>query len=548
MRSRPVRGGPRIVTRLVRGGLAVLVTVLAAPLGLGLLYLLRTDRVLAHGGHLLGGSLPLQQLAGDAAQPLARVALAFGLSGLVAGLALVLLTRVRAPLLALAVVLVAWPLLVLDGAVCDAIASSLTVGSRLTLQLRHGGIWFEAALLLTGTLLGALLARRAAPVEPGGEGHTALEHAHAARIVAAHGRDALDPFALREDKAFHFAAGGLLAYRVIGRTAVVGGDPIGPPGSAAAILADFQVHAAARGWAVAVTGVSPAALEQLRGCGLRALQIGAEAVVDPRRFSLEGRRVRKVRQSVARVTRQGWRVEVVQAGELDDGTVAELAEVERRWRAAQRRLQGFAMTLGRLWGAEEDEAALYVVARDPDSQLRAFLRFVPYAGGISLDTMRRGGGEPNGLNEALVVAALRHAAAVGLTEVSLNFAGFAHVMMAEPGALGPRGRALRWALGRAHGRFQLERLARFNAKFLPTWQPRYLLYRGRRGLPSAGLRVLQAEAYVRAPRSTRAPQRWQPATAPVGSPSWRPARDPTHAAADALVPAAPRLVAGARTS
>jgi lysylphosphatidylglycerol synthetase-like protein (DUF2156 family) len=539
---------PSPLTRIIRAGLTALATLLAAPLGLGLLYLLRTDRVLAHGGQRLGGSLPLQQLAGDAAQPLGRVALAFGASGLVAGLALALLTRVRAPLLALALAVVAWPLLVLDGAVSDAIASSWTVGSRLALQLRHDGIWVEAALLLVGTFLGVLLARRAAPQPSGGEGHTPLEHARAARIVAAHGRDALDPFALREDKAFHFAAGGLLAYRVVGRTAVVGGDPIGPRGSAAAILADFQAHAAARGWAVAVTGVSPGALAQLRGCGLRALQIGAEAVVDPRAFSLEGRRVRKVRQSVARVARQGWRVEVVQASELDCETAAELAEVERRWRAAQARLQGFAMTLGRLWGAEEDEAALYVVARDPGGELRAFLRFAPYVGGLSLDSMRRGGAEPNGLNEALVVAALRHAAAAGLTEVSLNFAGFAHVMMAEPAAIGPRRRLLRWVLRRAHGRFQLERLARFNAKFLPAWRPRYLLYQSRRGLPSAGLRVLQAEAYLRAPSGAPALQRWQPATAPARSRSPQSPLDPAQPVTAAGLPAASRPLAGARAS
>ena len=40
------------------------------------------------------------------------------------------------------------------------------------------------------------------------DGHTALEHLRAAALVAAHGSDSLDPFALRADKRFHFAAGG----------------------------------------------------------------------------------------------------------------------------------------------------------------------------------------------------------------------------------------------------------------------------------------------------------------------------------------------------
>jgi lysyl-tRNA synthetase class 2 len=85
--------------------------------------------------------------------------------------------------------------------------------------------------------------------------------------------------------------------------------------------------------------------------------------------------------------------------------------------------------------------------------------------------------------------------------------------MAADAALSRGQRLLRALLRRAHGRFQLERLVRFNAKFLPTWQTRHLLYRGRTRLPLAGLRVLQAEAYVRPPRARPLSVRWQPGPA-----------------------------------
>ena len=47
--------------------------------------------------------------------------------------------------------------------------------------------------------------------------------------------------------------------------------------------------------------------------------------------------------------------------------------------------------------------------RDADGRLRSFLRFASYRDGLSLDLMRRAGEEPNGLTEALVVAAIEHA-------------------------------------------------------------------------------------------------------------------------------------------
>jgi lysyl-tRNA synthetase, class II len=354
--------------------------------------------------------------------------------------------------------------------------------------------------------------RAAAP-----DGHTALEHLRAAALVAAHGSDSLDPFALRADKRFHFAGGGMLAYRVIRGTAVVSGDPIGPRDSAPEILDSFAARARRRGWGVALTGASERHLDGYGTLGLRALQMGSEAIVDPQRFSLEGRPVRKVRQSVARIHRRGWSVDVVDARALEPGASAELAAIERGWRDAQPRVVGFAMTLGRMWSGDEDANGLCVLARSPDGELRAFLHFVRYEGGLSLDVMRRLGDEPNGLNEAMVVAALEHARAEGLREVSLNFAGCAHLMTPDDRPT-PRRRLACFALRRAHGRFQLERLVRFNDKFFPVWRPRYLVYAGRARLPLAALRVLQAEGYLRAPERPPLTSGWQPAPTPASQP------------------------------
>ncbi len=414
--------------------------------------------------------------------------------------------------------------------------SAMTRGQRRSLALVALGLAVAAGAqcLLGGgpgpvaiELVGAVVLWRLLRPARASTGHTPAEHHRAAAVVNRLGSDSLDPFALREDKSFHFAHGGLVAYRTLGATAIVSGDPIGPPGRAGAILRSFEEHASRHGWDTVVTAASPRLLDEYRALGYRALQIGCEAVVDPRTFSLEGRAIRKVRQSVTRIGRRGWTIEVVEGEHVSPALSVQLGELEEEWRRRRPRLQGFAMTLGRLWGASEDAHSLFVLARDPDGALRAFLRFARYPGGLSLDVMRRSGDEPNGLNEALVVAALGYAREWGMTEVSLNFAGFAHVMAAEGPQPLPR-RLMRWGLSRAHGRFQLERLVRFNQKFDPTWRPRYLLHRGVVGIPLVALRVLQAEAYVRPPRARALPARWEPAPYPV---TWRlPANAPSQAA------------------
>jgi lysyl-tRNA synthetase class 2 len=357
------------------------------------------------------------------------------------------------------------------------------------------GIAFAGLVLLGRSLLAPARAR---------DGHGWGEHERAAAIVSEHGDDSIAPFLLRADKTFFFARDGVLAYRLIGGTAVMSGDPVGP--DAAATLAAFLTIAARRGWDVCAMAARREHIDAYRALGLRAIRIGSEAIVDPAAFSLDGRASRTVRKAVHRVRRHGWTIETLAGAELTPALAAELEAVEREWRTRHPRLYGFAMTSDRLWGAREDAHDVYAVARNEAGAVRAFQRYVPYRGGLSLDAMRRLDDEPNGISDALVASALAEARSRGCREVSLNFSSLAHVLAGDSRAAA----RARWLLRPLRHRFQLERLARFAAKFGPEWRPRYLVYTRRARLPVAVVRVMQAEAYLRPPRPRPRPDAWSP--------------------------------------
>ena len=310
---------------------------------------------------------------------------------------------------------------------------------------------------------------------------------------------------LRPDKALLFAAGGILSYRVIRGTAIVSADPVAPPGREPEVLAAFLELARRSGWQVALWGASDRHLGAYRKLGLRSVCTGEEAIVDPARFTLEGRAVRKLRQSVHRVDRRGWEITVHDGRAIDAELEAEIDRLEDTWRRSRARLHGFAMGMG----AYESDLLpddVYALARSPEGELGAVMRFAAHCGNLSLDTMRRVGATPNGLNEAMVCRVLELARERDIPQVSLNYAGLAHLVRDESDC---RGR-VRWVaavlIPPLSRRFQMERLVRFNQKFSPRWQRRYLVYQSRGMLPRTVLRVLQAEGYLPARRRLRLPR------------------------------------------
>jgi hypothetical protein len=141
-----------------RAGCALLL--LAAPFaGLGWLYLLR-DVGWFGFGPAVPDSLPLLQLAGFSAQPLARVVVAWFCTGALVGAGLVRLPRwQRVALAAAAAVIV----LLLASEVSFAVARNIPFRAVLGQRAPGLGPWLEAAALAVGTALPAGLAARRRP-------------------------------------------------------------------------------------------------------------------------------------------------------------------------------------------------------------------------------------------------------------------------------------------------------------------------------------------------------------------------------------------------
>ena len=318
-------------------------------------------------------------------------------------------------------------------------------------------------------------------------------------IVRRHGTGTLDYFALRDDKQWFFHRDSLVAYAVFGGVCLVSPDPIGPFSERAHVWDSFRHFVDRNGWGLGVMGASEEWLPTYQASGMRFVYIGDEAVVDPREFSLEGGKMKGLRQAVNRVARYGYTVRFLDPARLNPEDAARMAELMAKSRRGEQE-RGFSMMLGRLFDPR-DTGLLLTLVEGPDGAPVAMCQFVPSPaiGGYSLDLMRRDPGEhPNGLLDFALCSTIAHVKELGMKGLSLNFAAMRSILEGESGD-GVTQRVERWALRRLSGVLQIETLWRFNAKYEPTWLPRYIVFDSAEQFVPVAVQIMRAESLTEVP-------------------------------------------------
>jgi phosphatidylglycerol lysyltransferase len=321
---------------------------------------------------------------------------------------------------------------------------------------------------------------------------SAAERERATSIVEAHGGSSLARLSLLEDKSFFFSPGGsVVAFVVKGRVALALGDPIGPPGDAAAAVAAFAAHAARRDWRPAFYQVQPEGLERYRAAGLETLCIGHEAIVDLATFSLEGRVMKPLRGALNRLQRAGARAVVLEPP-LDGRLLRELRAVSDEWLDT---MHGREKRFSLGWFDEDYlRSGPVMTVVTPAGGIRAFANLVTEyrRNELTVDLMRHRGDAESGTMDFLLIELFRWARERGYDTFNLGLSALAGVGEARGSPAFER--ALRFIYEHVNGFYRFRGVHDFKEKFAPRWEPRYLVYPGATGLPAVALALILADS------------------------------------------------------
>jgi phosphatidylglycerol lysyltransferase len=325
---------------------------------------------------------------------------------------------------------------------------------------------------------------------------TAAERERAAQIVQQYGRTALARPALFEDKSYFFFEETVISYATSQRGAMALGDPIGPPMQAAKAIQCFKDFCTDNDWTPSFISVLPDYLDAYDAAGFDAVCIGFEAIVDLKNFTLEGSKNKGLRNTISRMERGGYRVEV-HMPPLDDTLIHSLKAISDAWLTLH---HGGEMHFSDGWFNDSYiRNSIVTVVHSPGGAPTAFANLMPeyQKSEMAIDLMRHFPGVEHGTMEFLFAKMLQWAMEKGYDTFSL---GLSAIVAVGEKPDDPRvEQALHMIATYASRFFNFRGLHDFKEKFHPRWEPRYLIYPGPASLPlvlSTLLRIHSGNDYL----------------------------------------------------
>ena len=312
------------------------------------------------------------------------------------------------------------------------------------------------------------------------------ERARAKEMLEQYGRTALDYFKIWPDKSYFFNStnDSFIAYSVRVNVAITLGDPIGPAESLPGSIREFKQFCEENGWAVAWHQTLPDLLPLYRQAGFKKLKIGDVAIVDLTAFTLEGREMRRFRQRVGQLEKQGVHLRRYDAP-LPDELIKRLREVSDEWlQLPGKRERTF--TLGRFELGYLRMTPVFT-AEDINGRILAFVNLLPsyHLGEVTIDLMRHRLRSPNGIMDYLFIKLFLLCKAQGFTRFNLGMAPMAGFQEREEASVAEK--AVHSFFQRLNFLFSFNGLKAYKAKFADSWEPRYVVYRNVLDLPKLGV-------------------------------------------------------------
>ena len=288
-----------------------------------------------------------------------------------------------------------------------------------------------------------------------------------------------------------------IGYRIVGSVALCLGDPVGPLGTRAAALKEFDEYCFRHGWLPCLFAAGTATAEAAPDLGWKAVQVAEDGVVHLEHLEFKGKQWQDIRTAINKAGKQDVRLVVTKWADAKPVVTDQLTVISGAW-VADKSLPEMGFTLGGLEEADDPAVRLHL-AVDADETIEGFTSWMPVSEndevrGWTLDLMRRRDQGFRPVMEFMIGASAMQLKEEGYRFISLSAAPLAKAPDSLSGNSDQKVlQKLLDFLGDAlEPYYGFQSLFAFKRKFQPELLPMYLVYPDETALAEIGIAVARA--------------------------------------------------------
>lgn len=263
------------------------------------------------------------------------------------------------------------------------------------------------------------------------------------------------------------------------------GPPIGNKDNLSKAIDEFYNMADSYGYTPVFCGIDNATIPHLHAIGYHFIKVGDDTNVDLENFTLEGRKMKSVRNALSRVEKEGYTFEIVNPP-FSNSFLNELKTISDEWLGGKRELN---FTVGK-FNKDYLQCSPIAIIKNQDGQIKGFTNLMPMYDNnetLSIDLMRFND-KCNGIMDFIFVNLFIYAKENGYKKFNMGLSALSNVGESKNAFLNEKIAQQVYVYGKKI--YSFEGLKRFKEKYCTIWEPRYIAYRKNSNLLSIIISLL----------------------------------------------------------
>ncbi len=278
----------------------------------------------------------------------------------------------------------------------------------------------------------------------------------------------------------------ILQYQISANKIVILGNPVGNKEKVFETIQEFYKLADLYGYVPVFTAIDKTIMPELHETGYEFMKLGEDALVDLTKFTLEGRKMKSVRNALSRVEKENYTFEIVKPPFTDE-FFNEVKLVSDEWLCG-RVEKGFYIGFFDKGYLSKQPIA---VVRNKDNKIKGFSNLMPMYDNkntLSIDLMRFSHDTCNGIMDFMFVNLFKWGQEEGYARFNMGMAPLSNVGRSKYSFLSEKIAAQIYSHGQNF--YSFKGLKRFKEKYCDIWEGKYMAYKKRTSILTTVLQII----------------------------------------------------------